>query len=330
MLVKKGDSGKHVEEIQRMLSQHGCWTYHKFTQYFGDVTEKAVKAFQKKKKIKQDGEVGDTTMGYLTEGIDTDRGGKDTYDPFKHDVDNKLQNLGKYVGIGGIEIERLYLDSDEYVKDYGKVNPVNLILHHTAGWSQADATANNWNVDTRGRVGTQYVISGGDVKGRDLPDGNVVECFPDGFLAWHMGKVKNFNTVSKLSVGIEMCNFGYLVEKGGKYFTYTGTEVVPDQVCDLGFKFRGHQYWHKYSDKQIASLEKLMKHIAAIYPSINIMAGIPKMLKDGVDVKEAFEYIDDVNLGKKKGTWSHSTVRKDKFDVFPQPELVEMLKNFTL
>ena len=90
---------------------------------------------------------------------------------------------------------------------------------------------------------------------------------------------------------------------------------------------RGHQYWHAYTTEQIESLRLLIKHVARIYPKIDIKAGIPQLLKDGMDPKEAFEFNKDAYYGKIKGLWSHTSVRKDKFDMYPCPRLVEMLKN---
>ena len=43
--------------------------------------------------------------------------------------------------------------------------------------------------------------------------------------------------------------------------------------------------------------------------------------------KDAFEFNADAYNAKKHGLWTHTNVRKDKFDCFPQPELVDMLKN---
>ena len=60
---------------------------------------------------------------------------------------------------------------------------------------------------------------------------------------------------------------------------------------------------------------------------MDLVNGIPKMLKDGVDPKEAFEFNEDAYYARQFGLWSHTNVRKDKFDCFPQKELVEMLKN---
>ena len=51
-----------------------------------------------------------------------------------------------------------------------------------------------------------------------------------------------------------------------------------------------------------------------------------KLLKEGVHPKDAFEFNSDAYNAKQFGLWTHTNVRKDKFDCFPQPELVAMLK----
>ena len=225
----------------------------------------------------------------------------------------------------GLTIDRQYLDKDEYVRDYGKIEPLGFFLHHTAGWDNPYNTVSQWNKDKRGRVATQYCIGGSNVKGKTKHDGVVVECFPNNYLGWHLGKVGSFK-ISKLSGGVELNNFGYLKKKGDKYYTYVNTEVKPEYVCDLGYKFRGHQYWHAYTDKQIESLRLLILHLRDIYPKMDLENGLPKLLKEGVHPKDAFEFNADAYNAKQFGLWTHTNVRKDKFDCFPQPELVEMLK----
>lgn len=396
MLLKKGDKGPDVREIQTLLYDNGFWTYHTITDYFGDVTESAVKNFQSAKNITVDGIVGDTTYSYLLNGVkndimlkkgdtgsevkevqqmlsitadgifgsgtesavksfqskngltadgivgpktyetlvnetmgidaDTDRTGFDDSD----DRDDKLNYLGSYTTEDGLKIDRAYLDGNEYVKDYGKIEPENFFIHHTAGWNNPYNTINNWNRDDRGRVATQYCIGGTSVKlgsyGDDKYNGKVVECFPDNYIGWHLGKVGNFD-MSKYSSAVEVNNFGYVTKKGDKYYNYVNGEVPESMVCDLGYEFRGHQYWHAYTDEQIESLRLLIKHVHKIYPTINITAGIPQLLKDGVHPKDAFDFNDDAYYGRVKGLWSHTSTRKDKFDMSPQPNLVDMLKN---
>lgn len=65
MLIQKGAKGPHVLKIQDALERAGFWTYHKKTDYFGDITEDAVEAFQSAKGLTIDGEVGSKTLEAL-------------------------------------------------------------------------------------------------------------------------------------------------------------------------------------------------------------------------------------------------------------------------
>jgi N-acetyl-anhydromuramyl-L-alanine amidase AmpD len=302
MLLKRGSKGSHVKELQTALelSADGI---------FGAGTELAVRRFQSENGLTADGVVGTKTWEAI--GIDTDT--------------EAAAEESQYTTKDGLVIDRQYLDKDEYVRDYGKIEPLGFFLHHTAGWDNPYNTVSQWNKDKRGRVATQYCIGGSNVKGKTKHDGVVVECFPNNYLGWHLGKVGSFK-ISKLSGGVELNNFGYLKKKGDKYYTYVNTEVKPEYVCDLGYKFRGHQYWHAYTDKQIESLRLLILHLRDIYPKMDLVNGLPKLLKDGVHPKDAFEFNADAYNAKQFGLWTHTNVRKDKFDCFPQPELVEMLK----
>ena len=395
MLLKKGDSGSSVKELQTLLDDNGFWTYHTITDYFGSVTETAVKNFQSDKKITVDGLVGDTTYSYLLNGVKNDimlkkgdtgsevkevqqmlgvpadgifgSGTEDSVKDFQvdnglvadgivgpktyetlvnqtmgvdidtdrtdfddsDDRDDKLNYLGSYITEDGLEIDKAYLDGNEYVKDYGKIEPENFFIHHTAGWNNPYNTINSWNKDDRGRVATQYCIGGTSVKvgsyGDDKYNGQVVECFPDNYIGWHLGKVGNFD-MSKYSSAVEINNFGYVTKKNGKYYNYVNAEIPESMVCDLGYEFKGYQYWHDYTDEQIESLRLLIKHAKKIYPDIDMSAGLPQILKDGVHPKDAFGFNDDAYNGRVKGLWSHTNVRKGKYDCYPCPKLVEMLK----
>lgn len=326
MLYQKGDSGRAVKEIQSLLDFHGFWTYHKITDHFGDVTEAAVIEFQNARTLNPDGKVGNKTLAELLEGVDADDYTIDDA-PSQEDKDNKLNHLGEYKSPAGVTIKKVYLDDDEYVKDYGKREPKWFFIHHTAGGHNPIRTIGNWNTDTRGRVATQYLIGGISTKnGDDSHNGELVECFPDNYIGWHLGKTGSFNT-SLNSVAVEINNYGYLTKKGDKYYNAYGSEVPANMVCDLGYKFKGRQYWHDYTDAQIKALEGLIKHIEIIYPKVQLRAGIPEMLKAGVHPREAFDYNQFAYYGQKPGTYSHTSVRKGKMDVYPHPKLVELLKN---
>jgi N-acetyl-anhydromuramyl-L-alanine amidase AmpD len=263
MILRKGDRGPEVKQVQEALEILADGI-------FGAGTEAAVKKFQSDNDLVADGIVGSKTWEAI--GIDTDQTG--------------AAEESEYTTKDGLVIDCQYLDKDEYVRDYGKIEPLGFFIHHTAGWDNPYNVVKNWNNDKRGRVATQYIIGGSNVKGKTKHDGVVVECFPNNYLGWHLGKVGNFK-ISKYSGGVELNNFGYLTKKGNKYYTYVNTEVKPEYVCDLGYKFRGHQYWHAYTEKQIESLRLLILHLRDIYPKMDLVNGLPKLLKEGVDPAEA-------------------------------------------
>jgi peptidoglycan LD-endopeptidase CwlK len=62
-VIKKGDKGNQVKEVQRLLIKHGYNV--KVDGIFGVETEKAVKAFQTDKGLVADGIVGEKTMAAL-------------------------------------------------------------------------------------------------------------------------------------------------------------------------------------------------------------------------------------------------------------------------
>lgn len=229
------------------------------------------------------------------------------------------------------QIDELLLSKDEYVTEYGKIqNRKQIFLHHTSGWNDPYATVKSWENDSRGKIGTHYVIGGINVKTGDAKhDGTIIKCIPDDYFGWHLGSTTkdgiNFE-MHKTSIGIEICNFGYLTQKNGKFYTYTGQVVPNNFVEDLGFKFRGYQYWHKYTDKQIDSLEIVLEMLAKKY-SIDLSKGLAERLLKLSD-NDAFEYSKDATSGKLLGILSHTNVRKDKTDVSPQKNLVKMLKKF--
>ena len=40
---------------------------------------------------------------------------------------------------------------------------------------------------------------------------------------------------------------------------------------------------------------------------------------------KAFEFNEDAYYGRVKGMWTHTNTRRDKFDLSPQPKLIDML-----
>lgn len=305
MILKRG-SNNNIEAVKAIQTALGI----KDDGDFGPTTERFVKQFQTKHKLKVDGIVDNVTAKVM---------GVDLNEFLETDLSNNV-----ITNQSGLIIKKNYLDKDEYL--VGPTDKVYLFLHHTAGWNNPYAVIKSWNNDDRGRIATQFVIGGTSIKNDDSTyDGEVVECFPDGGHAYHLGK----NGSSKLhpnSVGIEICNFGQLTKKGDKFYNYVNVEVPSKYVCDLGYKFRGYQYWHAYTDAQIEATRLLIKEITKRHPKINILKGLKEWLKTKTPA-EAFDFNQDAYLGKVEGMLSHSNTRKDKADISPQPKMVEMIKS---
>ena len=290
MILKIGSKGKEVKSLQEYLGIYADGD-------FGPNTEKSVKEWQLKNGLSADGIVGPKTWDSM--GLAT--------------TDN---SESIYVTSNGLSIERYYLPKGEYID--GPTKKEYLFLHHTAGWHNPYKCIDQWGRDNRGRIATEFVLGGSSVKGNDdSNEGKLLQAFPEGGYGWHLGK-NGSQYMHTNSVGIEVCNFAYIVD--GK--TYAGTKVDSSQIVKLDKPFRGYQEWHRYSNEQIETLRKFILHIAE-RDNIDVRDGLIRSIKSkGVD---GFDFNEDAYYGKVKGMWTHTNTRKDKFDMFPQQELLDML-----
>lgn len=309
IVLKKGSKGDLVKELQNKLGL-------KADGDFGPMTEKALIEFQKKNKLTADGIAGPKTLDLLQIKYTTTET-KATKTSVKKS-DNKTEKLSD-----GTLVNVYLLPSNEYRSDI-KIKPEYIFLHHTAGWQNPYKVVDGWVGDKVGRVSTQYVIGGQSIKGNDnTQDGVIVKCMPDETYSGHLGAVNSRN-MHVHSIGIEICSFGQLTYKNGKYLTYTGAEVEPSQVAKLNSPFKGYNYFHKYSKKQIDSTISLLKHLGEKY-KINLKQGLLEYLQKE-NPNTAFSFKQEATDGKVKGILSHGNVRKDKIDVYPDPYLIQRLK----
>lgn len=288
-VLKLGSKGDEVEDLQSYLKI-------KVDGDFGPKTEEAVKKFQKENGLTPDGIVGSktwNTMGFLST-----------------DLSETTLSTSELI------INQKYMDRDEYL--VGPTKKEYLFLHHTAGGHDPYGVVKMWNNDTRGRIGTEFVLGGQSAfNGNDLYDGIIVQAFPEGAYGWHLGN-NGSDYMHSHSVGIEVCNFGYI--KDGK--TYTGQKADPKQIVELKQAFRGYKFWHRYSDKQLSTLKTLILHIAK-RDNVDIRKGLVEEIKK--KGAAGFEWNENAFYGKVKGMWTHTNTRKDKVDMFPQQELMDML-----
>ena len=290
MILKKGSKGDMVKELQLFLNI-------KPDGVFGKITESTLKLWQSNNGLVADGIVGPKTWEAM--GLATTDESEQVYT-----TDN------------GLIVNRHFLPKGEYLN--GPSKKEYCFLHHTAGWNNPYKTIRNWGNDTRGRIATEFVLGGQKLtNGNNDYDGVMVQCMPEGAYGWHLGK-NGSQYMHKHSVGIEVNNFGYL--KDGK--AYQGSTAHESQIVELAESFRGYKQWHRYSDAQIEALDKWIRWIGE-RDGIDIRAGLPALVKEkGVS---AFDWNADAYYGKVKGLWTHTNTRKDKSDMFPQQELLDML-----
>ena len=286
-----GDNGPEVTGIQEAIGISNA------DGIFGPATRKAVIKFQETMGLVADGVVGKQTLALLFPTTDN----SESDEPF----------------------EQYHLPKGEYKE--GPTKKEYLFLHHTAGWNNPYKCIDQWARDNRGAVATKYVIGGPHPLNGDLTyDGVVLDCIPEGGYGWHLGK-NGSQRMHTHSIGIEVCNFGWLTKKGDKYYTYANTQVSPKNVCDIGYKFRGYQFWHDYSEAQIDALKNVILHVKTKY-NIDVTKGIVQLLQEKEE-KIAFDFSEDAYYGRGKGMWTHTNTRKDKTDMYPHPGLIKMLKS---
>ena len=214
------------------------------------------------------------------------------------------------------EIKVVDFPINQYIRR--QTNKKQIVLHHTVSGLGVNGDISWWR-KTKARVGTAIIIGW---------DGKIYQCFSSKYWAYHLGtKTSNSKALNEGSIGIEIDAWGGLVELKGKWYPakwdtslrkmVANTKVKPiKNVVEYPNKFRGFYGYEKYTDAQIESVRQLLVFWGEKYK-------IP--LKYNHDM---FRLSQDALSGK-AGVWSHTSFRKDKSDIHPQKELVEMLKSLT-
>ena len=179
-----------------------------------------------------------------------------------------------------------------------------IVIHHTVSGPKAENIFIGWQ-QTPERVATALVIGG---------DGKIVQGYSSKYWAHHLGLKTASNTaMNKSSIGIELCNWGGLTFDGTKYRNAYGNIVSENSIIKYTKKFRGFNYFQRYSTAQIESLRQLLVFLCVKF-------NIPKTYNSDM------WGISGNALAGKPGIYTHVSYRKDKSDCHPQPELITMLK----
>lgn len=219
------------------------------------------------------------------------------------------------------KIKQIPLSESQYVNEDTK--KLQIVLHHTAGNSSAPNTIRAWNTDSRGRIATCIVISGKGLSTGTF-DGEICQAFSSRKWAYHLG-IKGdvfraqglpYRLLDPLAIGIEICNWGPLTQKAdGKYYNYVDRVVPNDQVCELSVPYKGHKFYHAYTDAQIESVRQLLVYWNKVH-------GIPLTYSH-----EDMWGVSKKALSAEPGVYTHNSYRRDKTDISPQPKMIAMLKS---
>jgi N-acetyl-anhydromuramyl-L-alanine amidase AmpD len=211
------------------------------------------------------------------------------------------------------KIKQIPFLESQYIKT--AQTKIQVVLHHTVSSPNNAASVAKYWEGTPDRVGTAIILEA---------DGTPYQIFNSEYWAGHIGlKKETFDKLGlkplkldQTSIGIEICNWGGLTYKNGKYYNYYQTEVKNPDIIEFKSKFRGYQFFEKYTTAQIQTIKELLLHWNSKY-------NIPL---DYMGDENVFELSKKAMSGT-PGIFGHCSFREDKSDVFPQPELIAMLKS---
>lgn len=193
-----------------------------------------------------------------------------------------------------------------------KQNKKQIYLHHTAGGPKGEDVYRWWAKDP-GRVATCVVIS---------RNGEIIQGFKSDRWAYHLGvKTQHFKNMGlpyinldKTSIGVEICNWGQLRYKEGKFINYVNREVPESEIIELNLVHRGYRYYQSYTEEQINSVKELLLYWGNFYK-------IPLNYNEDI-----WDLTERAYKGE-PGVFTHNSVRPDKVDAYPHPSLISMLKS---
>lgn len=307
IILREGNIGENVRMLQEFLQLDADGV-------FGKATRDAVCSYQEERGLVIDGVVGPMMMStmkvkWVKNEVSTDL--SETIHAYKP------KNL---ITEGDLQYRIYNLGQGQY-KDDIVCKPEYIFLHHTGGWDNPFDTIDDWNNDSRGRIGTEWIIGGNSIYGKDKHSGVVVKAIPDGNYAWHLGYVADRNMHIQ-STAIELCNFGELTQKDLDIITYAGQIVAPTEIVKLDNSYKGFDFFHKYSDSQLEATKNTLLFIAN-RDNIELRDGLISLI--GKMGPKAFEYDLKHSKGLTKGLLTHGMVRKDKRDIVPQQNMIDML-----
>lgn len=240
-----------------------------------------------------------------------------------------------------LDIKDIFLNSDEYY--HTEYNKTIIYLHHTAGGHRSDWVVGMWDKDSNSdgsirHIGTSLIVGGKSTRnGENDWDGVVVRCFPEDKWSWHLGAKGTKGRFDKISIGIEICNYGQLTKgRDGSFYNYVNSIVPESDVVELPNQFRGFKYYHKYTDKQIESVKEVLLYLSTKF-NINLRLGLREWIEreslvipKGISILEQQKWLNRYGFPGRNGkplsedgiwgnntAWAIQSVGKSAFEYNP-------------
>lgn len=243
---------------------------------------------------------------------------------------NSKERFNQLKELTDAEFENIPFSEDQYIKE--GVNKSQIVLHHSAGWDNARGMFAGWQADKQ-RVATCCGID---------DSGKIYRAFLSRYWAWHVNimskgnstvhqnelfkpfcNMKNAQDVERRTVAVEVCNWGSLTYRPDSRFrssfhTWASTIERPitideNKVITYDEPFRGYRNYEKYTEQEVDSLYRLVKHWMLVH---NI-----KFQYD----ESRFWNVSQAALRGDPGVYAHVSFRADKQDLHPQLEIKQML-----
>ncbi|TCK28668.1 N-acetylmuramoyl-L-alanine amidase [Ancylobacter aquaticus] len=162
----------------------------------------------------------------------------------------------------------------------GKVQPLYLIMHYTAGVSAEGAIS--WLSRAEAKASAHLVID---------RDGTVTQMVTFDRVAWHAGKSRwqDLEGMNSYSIGIELVNAGKLKRVAGKWVSWSGTVIAEADVMEATHKDEtAPAGWHTYPQVQIETAIDVAVALNASYRFLDVLGHEDVSPKRKVDSGPAF------------------------------------------
>lgn len=144
------------------------------------------------------------------------------------------------------------------------LDPHYIVLHFTAGGAMQGTI--DWFTNPDSRVSSHFVID---------RNGDITQCVSLDSVAWHCGKSewKGNTNLNKVSIGIELCNWGPLRkdQRNGLYYPWhcdgNTVQIPAPRVETITFTRADtiYHYWEKFPARQLLSLQMLLYALGRTY-----------------------------------------------------------------